>query len=261
MGYEFLRSEEKGVKGGLPYVELVIDRPKMNALNPELLSELSTCLDGLAGERLSALIVTGAGRAFVAGADIAAMSGMTKAEAEEFSLLGQGVFARLEALPCVTIAAVNGYALGGGCELALACDLRIAAEEAQMGQPEVKLGLIPGFGGTQRLARLVGMGKAKELVLIGENLGAAECLRVGLVNAVVPAGELLPTARDWAEAVAARGPASVAAAKRVMQSGVWGGLSDALKTEASAFGALFGERESAEGMRAFLERRPARFVE
>ncbi|OGD75041.1 MAG: hypothetical protein A2Y64_05885 [Candidatus Coatesbacteria bacterium RBG_13_66_14] len=261
MGYEFLRLEKKGVQGGLPYFELVIDRPKMNALNRELLAELSACLDGLAGERLSALIVTGAGRAFVAGADIAAMSAMTKKQAEEFSLLGQGVFVKLEALPCVTIAAVNGYALGGGCELALACDLRIASAEAQMGQPEVKLGLIPGFGGTQRLARIVGMGKALEMILLGENCTAEECLKMGLVNAVVPAEELLPKARAWAEAAAARGPVSVAAAKRTMHSGLWGDLSRAFGDEASAFGALFEEREATEGMTAFVERRPAKFVE
>ncbi|HUT99418.1 MAG TPA: enoyl-CoA hydratase-related protein [bacterium] len=261
MGYEFLHLEKKSVESGLPYYELVIDRPKMNALNRELLVELSECLDGLDDERLSALIVTGAGRAFVAGADISAMSGMTKKEAEQFSLLGQGVFSKLEALPCVTIAAVNGFALGGGCELALACDLRIASREAQMGQPEVKLGLIPGFGGTQRLARLVGPAKAKEMILLGGNYTAEDCLKMGLVNAVVPAEELLPQAREWAFAAAARGPVSVAAAKRAIHSGVWGDPSQAYKNEASAFGALFGEREATEGMTAFVERRPAKFVE
>jgi enoyl-CoA hydratase/carnithine racemase len=261
MGYEFLRVEKKGVEGGLPYFELVLDRPKMNALNRELLGELSVFLDGLAGERLSALIVTGAGRVFVAGADISAMSAMTKTQAEQFSLLGQGVLSKLEALPCVTIAAVNGYALGGGCEVALACDLRIASTEAQMGQPEVKLGLIPGFGGTQRLARLVGPARAKEMILLGENYTAEDCLRMGLVNAVVPAEELLPKARAWAEAAAARGPVSVAAAKRAIHSGVWGDPSGAYKEEASAFGALFEEREATEGMTAFVERRPAKFVE
>jgi len=254
MGYEFLHLEKKGVEGGFPYCELVIDRPKMNALNRELLVELSQCLDGLARDKLSALIVTGAGRAFVAGADIAAMSTMTKKQ-------GQGVFARLEALPAVTIAAVNGYALGGGCELALACDLRIASTEAQMGQPEVKLGLIPGFGGTQRLARLVGPAKAKEMILLGENYSAEACLKMGLVNAVVPPDELLPKAREWALAAAARGPVSVAAAKRTIHAGVWGDASQAYRSEASAFGALFEEREATEGMTAFVERRPAKFVE
>jgi len=261
MGYEYLHSEKGLVDGGLPFVELVIDRPKMNALNRELLMELGACFDELAKGGLSALIITGAGRAFVAGADIKAMVAMTKAEAEGFSRLGQGVFAKLEALPCVTIAAINGFALGGGCELALACDLRIASEEAQMGQPEVKLGLIPGFGGTQRLARLIGMGRAKELILMGENKSAAECESIGLVNALVPAEELLPKARVWAEAVATRGPASVAAAKKVMQSGVWGDVAGAFGAEASAFGSLFDEYEAAEGMRAFVERRPAKFIE
>jgi enoyl-CoA hydratase len=260
MGYEFLHQEKKTVEGGLPYCELVIDRPKMNALNRELLVELAKCLDELARDKLSALIVTGAGRAFVAGADIAAMSTMTKKQAEEFSLLGQGVFAKLEALPAVSIAAVNGYALGGGCELALACDLRIASTEAQMGQPEVKLGLIPGFGGTQRLARLVGPAKAKEMILLGENYSAEACLNMGLVNAVVPPDELLSQAREWALAAAARGPVSVAAAKRTIHAGVWGDASQAYKSEASAFGALFEEREATEGMTAFVERRPAKFV-
>jgi enoyl-CoA hydratase len=261
MGYQFLHLEKKAVETGLPYYELVIDRPKMNALNRELLQELSACLDGLGKESLSALIVTGAGRAFVAGADITAMSTMTKAQAEEFSLLGQGVFARLEALPAVTIAAVNGYALGGGCELALACDLRIASSEAQMGQPEVKLGLIPGFGGTQRLVRLVGPARAKEMILLGESYPAPKCLEIGLVNAVVPAEELLPQAREWALAAAARGPKSVAAAKRVIHSGFWGDASQAYRDEASAFGALFEEHEATEGMAAFVERRPAKFIE
>ncbi|MCK4594032.1 enoyl-CoA hydratase/isomerase family protein [bacterium] len=260
MGYEFLHVEEKGADSGLTFLELVVDRPKMNALSQDLLAELGDCFDELAERELSALIITGAGRAFVAGADIKAMVAMTKAEAENFSQLGQGVFAKLEALPCVTIAAINGFALGGGCELALACDLRIASEEAQMGQPEVKLGLIPGFGGTQRLARLVGMAKAKELILIGGNLDAVECERIGLVNAVVPAEGLLSKAREWAEAIAARGPASVAAAKKVMQSGVWGDLVDAYRAEASAFGDLFEEHEATEGMLAFIERRPARFL-
>ncbi|MCX7022356.1 MAG: enoyl-CoA hydratase-related protein [bacterium] len=261
MGYEFLRLEKKSVESGFPYFELVIDRPKMNVLNRELLVELSECLDGLAQERFSALIVTGAGRAFVAGADISAMSAMTKKEAEQFSLLGQGVLSKLEVLSAVTIAAVNGYALGGGCELALACDLRIASTEAQMGQPEVKLGLIPGFGGTQRLARLVGPAMAKEMILLGENCTAEKCLKMGLVNAVVSSEELLPQARAWAKAAAARGPVSVAAAKRAIHSGLWGNPSGAYKEEASAFGSLFEEHEATEGMTAFVERRPAKFVE
>ncbi len=261
MAYEYLQLEEKGVDSGHPFLELMIDRPKMNALSRDLLVELGNCFDELVERKLSALIITGAGRAFVAGADIKAMINMTIAEAEKFSRFGQSVFAKLEALPCVTIAAINGFALGGGCELALACDLRVASEEAQMGQPEVRLGLIPGFGGTQRLARLIGMGRAKEMILLGENLGAVECERIGLVNAVVPAEELLPKAREWAEAVAARGPVSVAAAKKVMQSGVWGDLAVAYEAETSSFGKLFDGHEATEGMQAFIERRPAKFIE
>jgi enoyl-CoA hydratase len=259
MSYEYLREERIEFDGGRPARLLTIDRPKMNALNGALLGELDAYLTGLAAAEVSSLIITGAGRAFVAGADIKEMAAMDRPAALEFSRHGQAVFRRLEALDCVTIAALNGYALGGGCELALACDLRLAAEQAVLGQPEVQLGLIPGFGGTQRLPRIVGPAKAKELILIGGQVKADEARRIGLVNRVVEAENLLPTARRWAEQIAARGPVSVAAAKRVIQDGVWGGLKEEYELEARAFGDLFAGSEAREGMTAFVEKRPPRF--
>jgi len=260
MSFKFLKIEEQQYENAHPSVTLTLDRPKMNALNRELLGELDEFLNSLEKKKLSSLIITGAGRAFVAGADIKAMSEMCKSEAAGFSRLGQSVFKQLEELDCVTIAAVNGFALGGGCELALACDLRIASDKALFGQPEVNLGLIPGFGGCVRLTRTVGISRAKRMILLGENIDAETAFEYGLVDEIVDGEELLILARDWAKMIAKGGPAAVAAAKKTIQSAAWGDDEDAYEAEVHGFSLLFDEKESKEGMGAFVEKRKPKFV-
>jgi enoyl-CoA hydratase len=240
---------------------LTVNRPEsLNALDRATLEALAGAIDEVAARKPRCLIVTGAGdKAFVAGADIAAMEPMTAAQAEAFGRLGQSAFAALEALPLPVIAAVNGFALGGGCELALACDFIYASDKAKLGQPEVKLGIIPGFGGTQRLARRVGLGMARELIYTGRMVGPEEALRIGLVNAVVPRRELMERVLETARAIASAGPNAIAAAKRVINAGIDRPLAAGLDLEAQAFGAGFGTNEQREGMRAFLEKREAKF--
>jgi enoyl-CoA hydratase len=242
---------------------LTIDRPKqLNALDAATLGELGTAIELARSrpEEVLALVITGAGeKAFVAGADIAAMSKLGPAEAREFAALGHRTMSALEALPIVTIAAVNGFALGGGCELALACDLVYASEKARFGQPEVNLGLVPGFGGTQRLTRRVGPMRAKELILSGELVDAARARDMGLVLEVLPPERLLAHAQAKARLIASRGPQAVALAKRLIQHGADLPLQQALDFERNSFAGLFGGAESREGMAAFLEKRPARF--
>jgi enoyl-CoA hydratase len=240
--------------------EVTIRRPeKLNALDPTVVGELFEAFHGLAKKGPRAAILTGEGKAFVAGADIAAMSEMSSVEATAFALQGQRLGNLLEQLAFPVIAAVNGFALGGGCELALACDFIYASDRAKLGQPEVKLGVIPGFGGTQRLARRVGIAKARELVYTGDTLGADEALRLGLVNAVFPHDELMPKAREAAKKVASQGPLAIAAAKRVLRLGEDRDLSSACELEAQAFGVLFGSADQREGMKAFVEKRTASF--
>jgi enoyl-CoA hydratase len=243
-------------------VTLTLNRPdKLNALSRELLSELTLQVAELAADAsVRCAILTGAGdKAFAAGADIAAMSEMTPAQAKAFADAGHRLGHALEAAHFAIIAAVNGFALGGGCELALACDFVYASDKAKMGQPEVNLGVIPGFGGTQRLARRVGEARARELCMTGDMIGADEALRIGLVNAVVPHAELLPRVREVARKVASKGPLAVAAIKRVVVRGADVPLPTAGELEATAFAALFGTIDQREGMRAFLEKRPAKF--
>ncbi len=242
---------------------LTVNRPKqLNALDVATLTEIGQALELARAQaaEVRAVVVTGAGeKAFVAGADIAAMSKMGPAEAREFAALGHRVMATLEALPVVTVAAVNGFALGGGCELAMACDLVYASEKARFGQPEVNLGLIPGFGGTQRLTRRVGLMRAKEMIFSGEVYDAATARAAGLCLDVLPADKLLEHARAKARLIASRGPAAVALCKKVMQAGADQPLPQALDGERLAFAGLFGGAEAKEGMSAFLEKRPARF--
>jgi enoyl-CoA hydratase len=243
-------------------VTITVNRPKqLNALDQRTLEELGAALEGVAKDRAArAVIVTGAGdKAFVAGADIAAMSKLGPAEAREFAALGHRVFGQLEALPAVTIAAVNGFALGGGCELTLACDLVYASEKARFGQPEVNLGLVPGFGGTQRLTRRVGPMRAKELVLTGDMVDAATAKAIGLCLDVLAPEKLLDHARAKARTVASRGPVAVATAKRLVQQGADLALVDANALERQGFAGLFGGEDAKEGMRAFLEKRPAQW--
>ncbi len=240
---------------------VTVDRQeKLNALNPQVVEELGQALLELEEERPRAIVVTGAGeRSFVAGADIAAMSEMAPLEAKRFAEIGHAAMALLDRSPVPTIAAVNGFALGGGCELALACDIRIAAENALFGFPEVSLGILPGMGGTQRLPRLVGPAIAKELIFTGRRIGADEAHAIGLVNRVVAQGEALKAAREVAAEISANGPIAVrhakAAANRAFDVDLVGGL----EYEADQFSLLFSTEDAREGMGAFIERRKPAF--
>ncbi|MBQ1820435.1 MAG: enoyl-CoA hydratase/isomerase family protein [Clostridia bacterium] len=235
-----------------------INRPKaLNALNSEVLEDLNTLIDTVeADPEIRALILTGSGeKAFVAGADIGEMSTLTKAEGEAFGKKGNDVFRRLETMPIPVIAAVNGYALGGGCELSMACDIRICSDSAVFGQPETGLGITPGFGGTQRLARLVGPGMAKQMIFSARNIKADEALRVGLVNAVYPAEELMPAAEKLAETIAKNAPIAVRACKRAINEGLELSMDEAIVLEEKLFGGCFESEDQKEGMCAFLEKR------
>jgi enoyl-CoA hydratase len=242
---------------------VTINRPDtLNSLDRATLEALRQVIAELGKSDARVAILTGAGgRAFVAGADIAAMSKMSAAEALEFARLGQATFAAIEALPMPVIAAVDGFALGGGCELALACDFIYASDKLKIGQPEVKLGVVPGFGGTQRLARRVGLGMARELIYSGRTLGHAEALRIGLVNAVHPRAELIDAARKTALEIAAMSPSALMLAKRAMNEGADVALAPAIELEAQAFSQCFALPDQREGMTAFLEKRPAKFNE
>ena len=242
-------------------VTITINRPdKLNALNPDVLRELTRAVYEVSGGDARCAILTGAGdKAFVAGADIAEMTTMSTSDAKAFSDSGHRLAWHLEQSPVPFIAAVNGFALGGGCELALACDFIYASEKARFGQPEVNLGLMPGFGGTQRLARRVGLGHARELVYTGDAIKADRALAIGLVNAVFPADELMGKAREAAAKIASKGPIAVASSKRVMARGYDADLTAASELEASAFSALFGTEDMREGTRAFVEKRAAKF--
>ncbi|MFH0901006.1 MAG: enoyl-CoA hydratase-related protein [Pseudomonadota bacterium] len=241
---------------------VTVNRPKaLNALSSQTVAELLAVAGELEADRsVRAVILTGAGeKAFVAGADIAEMSQMSVREAKAFAELGWKLGSTIELSSKPWIAAVNGFALGGGCELALACDFIYAAKTARFGQPEVNLGVIPGFGGTQRLLRRVGIAKARELIYTGDMINADEALRIGLADAVVDQSELLPRANQTAEKIADKGPLAIAEAKRVMQLGQSLPLGDACTIEAMGFAALFDTADQKEGMKAFVEKRKARF--
>jgi enoyl-CoA hydratase len=239
---------------------VTISRPEaLNALNTRFFNEMDALIDEIADrEDVRVLIITGEGKAFVAGADVAEMVAMTQLQATEFSEMGQSTFRGLELLDKPVIAAVNGFALGGGCELALACDIRIASAKAKFGQPEVNLGLIPGYAATQRLPRLVGLGAALQMLLTAEAIGADEALRIGLVQKVVEPDQLLPAAQAMAQLIASKGPKAVKLIKRVVRQGILLDFESGCVLESEKFGTLF-ENEGAEGMRAFLEKRPAKW--
>jgi len=236
---------------------LIVDRPEaLNALNAQVLADLDAALDAVDLDSIRCLIVRGAGgKAFVAGADIAQMKGLDPAEGEAFGKQGNDVFLKLESFPIPVIAAVNGYALGGGCELAMACDFRICSEQAVFGQPEAGLGITPGFGGTQRLARLVGPGMAKQMIYTARNIKADEALRIGLVNAVYPAEELYAAAEKLAGSIAANAPIAVRACKKAINDGAALPIEQAVVCEEKAFGSCFQTADQQEGMGAFLEKR------
>ncbi len=239
---------------------VTIDNPKVNALNRQVLGELDQAFASFRNDdAIGAVILTGAGKAFVAGADIGELSRLDALGALEYARSGQHLMIRIETLPKPVIAAVNGFALGGGCELAMACTLRVASEKALFGQPEVKLGLIPGFGGTQRLPRLVGLGRALELLLNGESIGAEEAHRIGLVNRIVPAESLLDEAKALAKQILAVGPVAARFAKEAALRGVSLSISEGQRLESDLFGACFATEDAKEGTAAFLERREAQF--
>lgn len=242
---------------------VTINRPAaLNALNVQVLEEIAAVFVELEQNgAVACVILTGSGtKAFVAGADIAAMQPLDAVSAVHFARLGHTVLNVIEKFPKPVIAAVNGFALGGGCELAMACDIRIAAENARFGQPEVNLGVIPGFGGTLRLSRLVGKGRAKELIFTGDMIDAREAYRIGLANKVVAADELLATARSMAVKIASKGPVAVRFAKESVDNGLEMDLDRAGRFESDLFGLCFATADQKEGMQAFLEKRPAKFT-
>ena len=243
------------IETGLAVV--TIDRPDaLNALNDEVLAGLEGAFHALGVERsIRAVILTGTGRSFAAGADVKAMAGFTPLEARAFAQRGQRVFNLIEDFPHPVIAAVNGYALGGGCELAMACDLRIASDRAKVGQPEVKLGIIPGFGGTQRLARILGRSAAKYLLFTAETLPAARALELGFFNEVVAPDQLLPRCREIARIIATRAPIAVSYCKAAVNLGTDTTLGHGLSHEAELFAQTFATADQKAGMRAFIEKR------
>ena len=241
---------------------ITVNRPdKLNALNAATIGELGEAIDEVRQrEDVGGVILTGAGRAFVAGADISELAAQTSLQAKQRALRGQGIFRRFETSPKPVVAAVNGFALGGGCELAMACHIRIASEAAKFGQPEVKLGICPGYGGTQRLPRLVGMGRALQLLMTGEMIDAAEAYRIGLVNRVVPATDLLGAADAVLRQMLANGPLALASCIESVVRGTESSLDDGLTLEANHFALLAGTQDMTEGTRAFLEKRPPAFA-
>ena len=247
----FVKTEVQGA------VEIItIDRPKaLNALNPEVLADLKAAFEAVDQDTIRCIVLTGEGdKSFVAGADIGSMSTMTKAEGEAFGKLGNDVFLMIEHFPIPVIAAVNGFALGGGNELAMSCDIRICSDNAVFGQPEVGLGITPGFGGTQRLARLVGMGMAKQLVYSALNIKADEAYRIGLVNAVYPQAELMENVLKLAGKIAKNAPIAVRNCKKAINDGISLPIEKAVEVEETLFGDCFETHDQVEGMSCFLSR-------
>ncbi len=228
----------------------------LNALNSSVLDEIGDCFDNIDINAVRAVVLTGEGiKSFVAGADIGEMSKLSKAEGEAFGKKGNDIFRKIETFPIPVIAAINGYALGGGCELAMSCDIRICSDNAVFGQPETGLGITPGFGGTQRLARLVGTGMAKQLIYTAKNIKADEALRIGLVNAVYTQEELLETAKKMAKGIAKNAPIAVRACKKAINDGLDVKMDDAIVIEEKLFGSCFETHDQIEGMSSFLEKR------
>ena len=254
----FVDFEQRG-----PIGIVTMNRPEaLNALNDQVLKDLDAVLDQAeANEEVLVLILTGAGRSFVAGADIGQMKDFTPVQAKQFGMYGNSVFLKLENFPKPTIAAVNGFALGGGCELSMACDIRLASEKAKFGQPEVGLGITPGFGGTQRLPRIVGVSKAMELILTAKTIGAEEAKAIGLVSEVYPAEELMDKALELANAICANAPIAVAESKRCIRMGMQTDIATGSAFEAEAFGVTCGTEDKNEGMGAFLEKRKEKHFE
>ncbi|MCQ2337742.1 MAG: enoyl-CoA hydratase-related protein [Paludibacteraceae bacterium] len=255
MEYNFLKIADEGAVR-----IMTISAPKsLNALNRTILEEIDHCVSNIP-ENVRVLVITGDGeKSFVAGADISQMAGFNEEEGTRFGEYGASVFRKIEDLPIPVIAAINGFALGGGCEIAMACDIRIAADNAVFGQPEVKLGIIPGFSGTYRLAKLVGQGMAKDLIYTGRNIKADEALRIGLVNAVLPHDEMMAYVMKTASMIVANAPKAVAFAKRAINENYDMNRAEGLALENRYFGACFATEDQKEGMNAFLNKRKAEF--
>lgn len=249
---EFVTYETEGAVG-----IITINRPKaLNALNSQVLEDLNSALDEVDLNEIRALVLTGAGeKSFVAGADIGEMSSLTKAEGEAFGKKGNDIFRRIETFPIPVIAAINGFALGGGCEIAMSCDIRLCSENAVFGQPEVGLGITPGFGGTQRLARIVGVGRAKEMIYGARNIKADDAYRIGLVNHVYPLEELMSAAKKMAAGIAKNAPIAVRNCKKAINDGLQVDMDQAIVIEEKLFGDCFESYDQKEGMAAFLEKR------
>ena len=248
---EFIKYEEEN-----QIAILTINRPEaLNALNSKVLEELDSTLDSINTSKIRVLIITGAGdKSFVAGADISEMSKLSKKQGEEFSKKGNDVFRKIETFEIPVIAAINGYALGGGCEISMSCDIRICSDNAIFGQPEVGLGITPGFGGTQRLARLIGMGMAKQMIFTGKNINAEDALRIGLVNAIYPQNELLNEAKKLAILISKNYPKAVQRSKKAINDGIQLDINQAIQLEEKLFGECFETSEQIEGMANFLDK-------
>ena len=248
---EFITYEQEGFVG-----VVTINRPKaLNALNSQVLDELEATFDAIDLDTTRAVVLTGAGeKSFVAGADIGEMSTLTKAEGEAFGKKGNDVFRKIETFPIPVIAAINGFALGGGCEISMSCDIRICSENAVFGQPEAGLGITPGFGGTQRLARLVGAGMAKQMIYTARNIKADEAYRIGLVNAVYPAEELMPAAEKMAATIAKNAPIAVRNCKKAINEGLDADMDEAIVIEEKLFGDCFETEDQKYGMAFFLDK-------
>ncbi|NLF34766.1 MAG: enoyl-CoA hydratase/isomerase family protein [Clostridiales bacterium] len=248
----FVKLEQQGHVG-----VLTIDRPEaLNALNSQVLTELDAAIDQIeANAEIYVVILTGGGRSFVAGADIGEMKGFSSVDGKKFGVLGGNIFLKLENMSKPVIAAINGFALGGGCELAMSCDIRLASEKAKFGQPEVGLGITPGFGGTQRLPRIVGIAKAMELILTAKVIGAAEAKEMGLVSYVYAPDELMPKALELANAICVNAQIAVCESKRCIRQGMQTDIHTGSAFEAEAFGVCCGTEDKNEGMGAFLEKR------
>lgn len=250
------------VESSAPVALVTINRPQvLNALNDQVIAEIGSAFSALESDNsIRVVILTGAGeKAFVAGADIGELKVCDVASGIAKSLRGQAVLNQMEESRLVVIAAINGFALGGGCELACSCDIRLAADTARLGQPEVNLGIIPGYGGTQRFPRLVGKGKAKQLIMTGDMINAAEAYRIGLVDEVYPAADLMTKAKEMATKIAAKGPVAIATAKRCINYGLEVDLAAGLEYEATQFGVICATDDKTEGCAAFLEKRPPQF--
>ena len=256
MDYKYLIVEKED-----QIAKVTIHRPEaLNALNPDVMSEINACVDDIiADDNVRVVIFTGEGRSFVAGADIAYMADADVASGREYCAYGAKVFRKIETMDKISIAAVNGFALGGGCELSMACDLRIASTKATFGQPEVGLGIIPGYSGTQRLPRLVGAGIAKELIYTARNIKADEAYRIGLVNKVVEPEELMDETMKMAKAITKNAPYAVVAAKAAITRGLDMDMESAVIYENYVCGSTFATEDRVEGMKAFMEKRPANF--